>query len=204
MAFFNSERRSGPGNGPKKFGKGGGFDRGPDGRRGGRNSGGGFAGPDRGRGEGGRSMMFEAVCSQCQRDCQVPFRPNGRKPVLCSTCFGKQVSSGASFGGGKSFGGDRAPRQFNADRPARPASHSSSQPTENYRAQFEMLNSKIDRILNMLLAESIPASTPRNLDLDDEVEGEGEEEFFSLPVKVKKAPKAAAAKVAKAPKTKKK
>lgn len=200
MAFFNSERRSGPGNGPKKFGKGG-----PDRGRGGR---GGFAGrPDRGgREEGGRSMMFEAVCSQCQRDCQVPFRPNGRKPVLCSTCFGKQVSSGASFGGGKSFGGDRAPRQFNADRPARPASHSSSQPTENYRAQFEMLNSKLDRILNMLLAESIPASTPRNLDLDDEIEvegedgGEGEEQFLPLPVKIKKAPKAAVAKVAKAKK----
>lgn len=31
--------------------------------------------------------MFKAVCSECQSRCEVPFRPNGKKPVLCSNCF---------------------------------------------------------------------------------------------------------------------
>lgn len=34
-----------------------------------------------------RSEMFPAVCSECGRDCMVPFRPTGNKPVFCSDCF---------------------------------------------------------------------------------------------------------------------
>ena len=31
--------------------------------------------------------LFEATCATCGKDCKVPFKPNGRKPVLCSACF---------------------------------------------------------------------------------------------------------------------
>jgi CxxC-x17-CxxC domain-containing protein len=58
---------------------------------------GGFAGNRRGgkpnfsRGGGGRDRdsvtMHEAVCAQCGNACQVPFRPNDRKPVYCNDCF---------------------------------------------------------------------------------------------------------------------
>ena len=34
--------------------------------------------------------MFKAVCAQCHKPCEVPFRPSGNKPVLCSFCFGEQ------------------------------------------------------------------------------------------------------------------
>ncbi len=36
--------------------------------------------------------MFRAVCSDCGDNCEVPFKPTGSKPVLCSSCFGKQNS----------------------------------------------------------------------------------------------------------------
>ncbi len=41
-------------------------------------------GNDRSLGE-----MFTATCSSCHKSCEVPFRPNGEKPVYCSACFGK-------------------------------------------------------------------------------------------------------------------
>jgi CxxC-x17-CxxC domain-containing protein len=33
--------------------------------------------------------MFPAVCSNCGKDCEVPFRPVGDKPVYCPECFQK-------------------------------------------------------------------------------------------------------------------
>jgi CxxC-x17-CxxC domain-containing protein len=46
--------------------------------------------------------MFDAVCAQCGANCQVPFRPNGRKEVFCSKCF--ETNGGGSSR--DSFGGD--------------------------------------------------------------------------------------------------
>jgi len=34
--------------------------------------------------------LFTATCARCGRDAQVPFRPNGSKPVYCSDCFRSQ------------------------------------------------------------------------------------------------------------------
>jgi len=30
---------------------------------------------NRGRGRGGDSRMFKAICSECGKECEVPFRP---------------------------------------------------------------------------------------------------------------------------------
>jgi CxxC-x17-CxxC domain-containing protein len=38
-------------------------------------------------GEGGDRQMYQAVCSKCGKDCRVPFRPSGDKPIYCSDCF---------------------------------------------------------------------------------------------------------------------
>jgi CxxC-x17-CxxC domain-containing protein len=37
--------------------------------------------------------LFSATCSSCGREAQVPFRPNGSKPVYCSDCFSTQRRS---------------------------------------------------------------------------------------------------------------
>lgn len=34
-----------------------------------------------------RPQLHDAVCESCGKNCQVPFRPNGSKPVYCSECF---------------------------------------------------------------------------------------------------------------------
>src|SRR3989344_5294290 len=35
------------------------------------------------------TTMHQAVCSNCGKACEVPFRPTGDKPVYCHNCFGK-------------------------------------------------------------------------------------------------------------------
>ncbi|HEY4489586.1 MAG TPA: CxxC-x17-CxxC domain-containing protein [Candidatus Paceibacterota bacterium] len=35
----------------------------------------------------GQRELYDAECNSCHKKCQVPFRPNGRKPVYCSDCF---------------------------------------------------------------------------------------------------------------------
>ncbi|MFZ7103975.1 MAG: zinc-ribbon domain containing protein [Peptococcaceae bacterium] len=34
-------------------------------------------------------QMFTAICSSCGVETQVPFKPNGTKPVYCRDCFQK-------------------------------------------------------------------------------------------------------------------
>ncbi len=46
----------------------------------------------RNNGQNGRSQrkMYDAVCSNCGAETQVPFRPSGNRPVYCNDCFKKQ------------------------------------------------------------------------------------------------------------------
>ena len=32
-------------------------------------------------------QMYDAVCSECGKACQVPFQPRTDRPVMCSDCF---------------------------------------------------------------------------------------------------------------------
>lgn len=86
-----------------------------------------FGGRDRGRDRGGRRddrgerQMHQATCAECGKKCEVPFRPSGDKPVLCSECFG----------GGSS-------------RNAGP-----SRPTQSNEKQDEII-AKLDKILTLL------------------------------------------------------
>lgn len=68
--------------------------------------------------------MFDAVCNECGNNCQVPFRPSGDKPVYCSNCFGDKKKNG-----------ERDTEQISSQ----------------YREQFETLNTKLDKILDILM-----------------------------------------------------
>jgi len=35
----------------------------------------------------GRPTMHKATCSKCGKTCEVPFKPNGDKPIFCNDCF---------------------------------------------------------------------------------------------------------------------
>jgi CxxC-x17-CxxC domain-containing protein len=42
---------------------------------------------------GGERVMYDAVCSSCGAQTQVPFEPRLDKPVYCDDCFSKQKAS---------------------------------------------------------------------------------------------------------------
>lgn len=47
--------------------------------------GGGFSGP---------REMHKAVCADCKKECEVPFKPREDRPIYCKDCFAKRKSSG--------------------------------------------------------------------------------------------------------------
>lgn len=34
--------------------------------------------------------MFKATCSECKKECEVPFEPKEGKPVYCRDCYSKR------------------------------------------------------------------------------------------------------------------
>jgi len=41
----------------------------------------------------GPREMHKAVCSECKKDCEVPFKPTAGKPVYCKECYAKKNPS---------------------------------------------------------------------------------------------------------------
>ena len=140
MANFNKDRNS---HGDKNYKKSNKRSFGND--RGGNR---GFGG---GRG-GGRPDMHSAKCSECGNACEVPFRPTGEKPVYCSDCFRRRRNEN-SQDRGKSYSGNRDSKSRYEEKPS--YQNSGSQNTENHKAQFENLNTKLDKILRVLSSVGI-------------------------------------------------
>jgi len=34
--------------------------------------------------------MHKATCSECKKECEVPFKPTEGKPVYCKECYAKK------------------------------------------------------------------------------------------------------------------
>jgi CxxC-x17-CxxC domain-containing protein len=34
--------------------------------------------------------MHKATCSDCGKECEVPFKPDGSRPVYCRECYAKR------------------------------------------------------------------------------------------------------------------
>jgi len=126
--------------------------------------GGGFGGGNRGGGSrfnGGRDShgggrggdreikMHEAVCAECKKTCEVPFRPTNDRPVYCRDCFSnKGGSSGdnraprADFGN-RSFSKPRFEGNRNDDR-------GNSRGGDDVKRQLEMINIKLDKLISVI------------------------------------------------------
>lgn len=93
---------------------------------------------------------YDAVCSTCGKRCEVPFRPDGSRPVYCTECFGAPHDAHAGANKGKF-----PSRDFSA-RPsyAPPAGGKSLADLER---QIGAMNTKIDTMLRIL--ESISPHT---------------------------------------------
>ncbi len=132
----------------------------------------------------GSFEMHKAICDNCGKECEVPFRPTSGKPVYCSNCF--ENKRGADSGRFESRAPERSEERQMFDAvcadcgnacsvPFRPSSDKPvfcsncfgekkgngargvEQP--KYNEQFEALNSKLDKILS-LLSPVVPVEKP--------------------------------------------
>ena len=92
---------------------------------------------DRGGDRGGNRPMFKTICSNCGKECEVPFRPTNGKPVYCSDCFER-------MGGRKS----------DSPRPERSDFRAPS--VDQNKNQLDAINAKLDRILKLLEPKVTP------------------------------------------------
>jgi CxxC-x17-CxxC domain-containing protein len=35
--------------------------------------------------------MHKAVCAECKKECEVPFKPDPARPVYCRDCYSKKA-----------------------------------------------------------------------------------------------------------------
>lgn len=116
-----------------------------------------FGGDKGGRRDGERREveMHKAVCDNCHKDCQVPFRPSSDKPIYCNECFsGKK--EGGDRGSKRDFGGHKPRRDFN-DRPAQSfSSNQGSGVSDDIKKQLSEMNSKLDRLVSAIENISAP------------------------------------------------
>lgn len=139
--------------------------------QGGGNRGGGFRGGNggggrpsfggnRGGGDRGPVTMHKAVCDECQKNCEVPFRPSQDKPIYCNDCFSSKREDG-DRAPRREFN-DRGPKRDFNDRPAPSFSKPASAPAGNDMSkQLSEMNSKLDRLVSAIEKMSGPkVSTP--------------------------------------------
>ncbi len=122
------------------------------------NRGGGFSRPS-GGGDFRPAEMHQAVCSKCGRTCEVPFRPNGKKPVYCKECFeGTTRNAPSQNFERRDFNAPPQPRpQNNEERPFQPIRDTR---IDDLKRQVDAMQSKLDRVLHMLESAARPATPP--------------------------------------------
>ena len=121
------------------------------------------------RDSGRSSIMHRATCSECGKECELPFKPTGNKPVFCSNCFGNKAHSHRSGGRDYEKSHFQEKRMYSAictecgnkcEVPFRPTGGKPIYCSNCFRKgddtggknteQFEILNAKLDNILKLL------------------------------------------------------
>ena len=114
-----------------------------------------------------RKEMFKAVCSDCGKSCEVPFKPNGNKPVYCNDCFrNHEHDDKKDFGGKQMFTAHCDDCGKKCEVPFKPVpgkevfcsdcftkrGETKSPDTDftKLQSRLDILNSKLDKIMKLL------------------------------------------------------
>lgn len=88
----------------------------------------------------GPKELFDAECNGCHGRCQVPFRPNGKKPVYCSNCFTKNETRPTPQRSDTGFrSGARPDRAFSKPVPDRQI--------EDLKRQIDAMNATLQQLV---------------------------------------------------------
>lgn len=151
-------------------------------------------GPRRDERGGERKIeLFTTACTTCGKSCEVPFKPDGTKPVLCRDCFAAKNAGGDNARSNNRFASNdfasRKPeRSFDAPRVERTPSVSKEDFVALSR-HVTALEAKINEILAIVKSAHVAVEkTP--------VEAEAAS-AEAAPVKKERKPKKATKKVVK-------
>lgn len=107
--------------------------------------------------------LHQATCSTCGKSCEVPFKPNGKKPVFCRDCFKKSdaPSYGKSAYGKSPYGKPAYTKpaygKSSYDKPSygKPSPYKTDYRKKevDYSAALEEINAKLNKILRALEQE---------------------------------------------------
>jgi CxxC-x17-CxxC domain-containing protein len=97
----------------------------------------------------GPSETFKTSCSKCHAACEVPFRPNGKKPVFCKNCFVRDEAP-RDTRGGSSY-----EKRSYSDRPERSFAPAPQAPVEDPRIgamqrELTVVHAKLDTLIQNL------------------------------------------------------
>ena len=95
-----------------------------------------------------RTEMFPAVCDNCGKDCEVPFRPSSDKPIYCSRCFEEVAPRRDNNRGSRD---SRPPRRDNfssSDSSFKPRDNSSD--ISQLKDQLSSISAKLDKLVRIL------------------------------------------------------
>lgn len=106
----------------------------------------------------GQNEMHAATCSKCGAACEVPFIPNGKKPIFCKNCFVRDERRSDAPYENKRDSYESKPR-FTPERESRP-----QRPVEDSRIgalqrEIAIMHEKLDT----LIARSMPANVAPTL-----------------------------------------
>jgi CxxC-x17-CxxC domain-containing protein len=107
-----------------------------------------------------KPILHKTKCDECGRACEVPFRPTGKKPVLCNHCF-KGQGNNAPF---KRFDGDRDSRRPRFENKQAPTPVSNN---DIYKEQFGKINKKLNIILEALVSISAKIAIPEEAEITE-------------------------------------
>jgi CxxC-x17-CxxC domain-containing protein len=101
------------------------------------------------------NKSYPAVCSDCGKACDVPFRPDGVKPVLCRDCYSKKAPATNMSAGRDRF----TSNEQRGHAPAAPAV-----PTVEINQivkQLSVLEVKVNQILELIkVSEKLATTIP--------------------------------------------
>lgn len=93
-----------------------------------------------------RAEAHKTTCDGCHAPCEVPFVPNGKKPVYCRNCYkGKETTTSFT---GQPFS---QPTELNREENG----------SSDLKKQFSILNTKLDRLISVIEAQTHLLSSTR-------------------------------------------
>jgi len=117
-----------------------------------------------GGGRDGQKEMFSAICATCGKECEVPFRPTGERPVYCRDCFGGKTDAPRNDFGRRDNQRSFEPRRSAPTFALQQKPQGDDRRFDEMKRQIDAVHNKLDVVVKMIeaLTPIVNDATPEN------------------------------------------